>query len=159
MFIFIWIYLNERSEDRRSIEEFQKNEFIIHFGKKTDLLGLVQANFSYDARDLKCLFQYKNIESRLIDRYLRRKPLVDTDKIPLFEYSDVIYDANIFERLEAGNKQVTRNDYYLTLSAAKKAKQHLLQGASRRTCPDQSVWRLRADQWHFRRAKYPEDSH
>lgn len=103
-------YINlkkEKSEDRRSIEEFQEKEFIIKFGKQTDLLGLVQGNFSYDSRELKCLFQYKNIENRLIDRYLRRKPMVNTENMPLFEYSDVIYDANIFERLEGGNKQVT----------------------------------------------------
>lgn len=107
MLSFYTNFKKEKSEDRRSIEEFQEKEFIIKFGKQTDLLGLVQGNFSYDSRELKCLFQYKNIENRLIDRYLRKKPMVNTEKIPLFEYSDVIYDANIFERLEAGNKQVT----------------------------------------------------
>lgn len=38
-------YINlkkENAEDRRSIEEFHEKEFIIKFGKQTDLLGLVQ---------------------------------------------------------------------------------------------------------------------
>ena len=89
------------------MEEFQNNDFIIKFDKNTELLRLIQANFSYDSRILKCLFQYKNIENQIIDRYLRSKSLIDTSTIPVFEYSDEINDEmSLFKRLEESNKQV-----------------------------------------------------
>jgi hypothetical protein len=48
---------------------------------------------------------FKNIENQLIDRYIRRKPLVNTESMPLFEYSDEIHDYEIFKRLEVASKQ------------------------------------------------------
>jgi hypothetical protein len=48
----------------KSVEEFEKEEFIIQFDTQTDLLDLVQSNFTYDSRNLKCLFQYKVIKKQ-----------------------------------------------------------------------------------------------
>lgn len=100
------MFISIRNNDQKLIEDFENKEFIIRFEKETDLLDLVQSNFSYDSRNLKCLFQYKDIENQLVDRYLRRKPLINIEKLPVFEYADEIHDDNIFERLEAENKQM-----------------------------------------------------
>ena len=99
----------EKVYEKKSVEEFIDKNYVIHFNRYTDLLGLVQANFSYDARNLKCLFEYKDIENQLIDRYLREKPLINMKKMPSFEYSDEIYDKNVFKRLDGGNEQVNYN--------------------------------------------------
>lgn len=96
----------EKIYEKISVEEFIDKNYVILFNKHTDLLGLVQANFSYDARNLKCLFEYKDIENQLIDRYLRDKPLINMEKMPNFEYSDEIYDNRIFKRLDESNEQV-----------------------------------------------------
>ncbi len=45
----------------KSVGEFENKEFVIHFNTQTDLVDLVQSNFTYDSRNLKCLFQFKVI--------------------------------------------------------------------------------------------------
>ncbi len=42
-----------------------------------DLTRIVQANFSYDSKNLKCIFKYDNIEGQIIDKYLRTKPNIE----------------------------------------------------------------------------------
>ncbi len=74
------------------------------------MLRLIQANFSYDSINLKCIFQYKNIENQIISKYLRGKSLIEIKTIPLFEYSDELNEISIFKLLEQSNKQV--NEIY-----------------------------------------------
>ena len=94
------INLNSHGFLSQNIELFENKELIIYFDENNDLFRLVQANFTYDLKNLKCIYKYKNIENQLINRYLRSKPKIDLNTIKLFEYSDEINDLNIFKRLE-----------------------------------------------------------
>ena len=80
-------------------ELFDNRDYLVITNKTNDLSRIVQANFSYDSKNLKCVFKYDNIESQIIDKYLRTKPNIDLNTIPKFEYSDEITDFIIFKRL------------------------------------------------------------
>ena len=66
-----------RSDQPKNIELFKNKDLVIVFDKNNDLFRIIQANFTYDSKQLKCVFQYGNIENQIIDRYIRTKPLID----------------------------------------------------------------------------------
>ena len=61
----------------KNIELFKNKDLVIVFDKNNDLFRIIQANFTYNAKLLKCVFQYGNIENQIIDRYVRTKPMID----------------------------------------------------------------------------------
>lgn len=83
-----------------NIELFENENAIIRFDENSDLFRLVQANFTYDLKNLKCVYNYRNIENQLINRYLRSKALIDLNSIKLFEYADEISDLILLRKLE-----------------------------------------------------------
>ena len=66
-----------RNDLPKNIELFKNKDLVIVFDKNNDLFRIIQANFTYDAKMLKCVFQYGNIENQIIDRYVRTKPMID----------------------------------------------------------------------------------
>ena len=83
-----------------SIDMFENADLIVKFDENNDLFRLVQANFMYDSKNLKCIYKFRNIENQLINRYLRAKPKIDIQNMQLFEYSDEINDLSIFKQIE-----------------------------------------------------------
>ncbi len=83
-----------------SVDMFENADLIIKFDENNDLFRLVQANFMYDSKNLKCVYKFRNIENQLINRYLRAKPKIDIQNMKLFEYSDEINDLSIFKQIE-----------------------------------------------------------
>jgi hypothetical protein len=83
----------------KSTDLFDNRDYLIITSKTNDLSRIVQANFSYDSKNLKCIFKYEQIESQIVDKYLRTKPNISLSSIPKFEYSDEITDFIIFKRL------------------------------------------------------------
>ena len=83
----------------QGIESFENLANLIVFDKSSDLMRIIQSNFSYDSKNLKFIFRYENIEHQLIDRFLRNKPKVNLDTIFLFEFSDELKDTSVFNRL------------------------------------------------------------
>lgn len=83
-----------------SIDMFENADLIVKFDENNDLFRLVQANFTYDSKLLKCIYKFRNIENQLINRYLRAKPKIDLQHMQLFEYSDEINDLSIFKQIE-----------------------------------------------------------
>ncbi len=81
-----------------SVDMFENADLIIKFDENNDLFRLVQANFMYDSKNLKCVYKFRNIENQLINRYLRAKPKIDIQNMKLFEYSDEINDLSIFNK-------------------------------------------------------------
>jgi hypothetical protein len=94
-----------KNEQYKNIELFKNKELVIVCDKNNDLFRIVQANFTYDPKQLRCIFRYDNIENQIIDRYVRTKPLINLETLPMFEYSDEINDYSIFERLDFVVKQ------------------------------------------------------
>lgn len=84
---------------QQGIENFENLANLIVFDKSSDLMRIIQSNFSYDSKNLKFIFRYENIEHQLIDRLLRNKPKVNLDTIFLFEFSDELKDTSVFNRL------------------------------------------------------------
>lgn len=84
---------------QQGIENFENLANLIVFDKSSDLMRIIQSNFSYDSKNLKFIFRYENIEHQLIDRFLRNKPKVNLDTIFLFEFSDELKDTSVFNRL------------------------------------------------------------
>lgn len=82
----------------------------ISFDKKSDLLRILQSNFSYNSQELKLVFRYEKIENQILDRYLRSKAQIDLNSIPIFEYSDEITYFTTFKRL---NEQVRQESLSL----------------------------------------------
>ena len=63
--------------ETKNSELFENKDYLIISNKVADLSRIVQANFSYDSKNLKCIFKYDNIESQIIDKYLRTKPNIE----------------------------------------------------------------------------------
>ena len=71
--------------ETKNCELFDNKDYLVVTNKTNDLSRIVQANFSYDSKNLKCIFKYDNIESQIIDKYLRTKPKIDLNvRIILF---------------------------------------------------------------------------
>jgi hypothetical protein len=83
----------------------ENKELSISFNKNTDLSRIILSNFMYDSKNLRFLFKFANIEYQIVDRYLRTKPDIDLNSIPIFEYSDEINDVSIFIKLNEVVKQ------------------------------------------------------
>ena len=66
-----------RTSDIKKFQEFENKEFCVEFDRNKDFLRIIQANFNYDSKNLKYLFNFENIEKQLIDRFLRMKPEID----------------------------------------------------------------------------------
>ena len=63
--------------ETKNAELFENKDYLIITNMANDLSRIVQSNFSYDSKNLKCIFKYDNIESQIIDKYLRTKPNID----------------------------------------------------------------------------------
>ena len=63
--------------ETKNTELFENRDYLIITNMANDLSRIVQANFSYDSKNLKCIFKYDNIESQVIDKYLRTKPNIE----------------------------------------------------------------------------------
>lgn len=98
---------------QQDIENFENQSKLIVFDKYGDLMRILQSNFNYDARNLKFIFYYENIEHQIIDRFLRNKPKINLDTIFLFEFSDELQDSTVFNRLN----QVCRQEPMTSVGA------------------------------------------
>lgn len=88
---------------------FESQSQIISFNKNSDLLRILQSNFSYNSQELKLVFRYEKIENQILDRYLRSKAQIDFNSIPIFEYSDEITYFTTFKRLNEQVRQESLN--------------------------------------------------
>ncbi|CAF0704523.1 unnamed protein product [Brachionus calyciflorus] len=88
------------------INLIEDNEYLIEFDPYDDFLRIIKSNFIFDSKESRYWFQYDSIHDRVVETYIRNKPLIET-KIPLFQYSDEINDNNLFSKLNAVIPQET----------------------------------------------------
>lgn len=93
---------------------FDNESELISFDKHSDLLRILQSNFSFNSLELKFVFPYEKIENSILDKYLRSKAQIDLNSIPIFEYSDEITYFRTFKRL---NEQVVQKSMRLEYQA------------------------------------------
>ncbi len=60
----------------KNAELFENRDYLVTTST-TNLSRIVQSNFSYDSKNLKCIFKYDKIESQIIDKYVRTKPNIN----------------------------------------------------------------------------------
>ena len=96
------------------------NAFLVLVGRQVDeLTRLVRANCSYDAKELRFVFNYEQIESAVVDQYVRARPRCDLATLPLVEFSDELNDAAVFARLQVAIPQVNKDKINITFKTQK----------------------------------------
>ncbi|RMZ93472.1 E3 ubiquitin-ligase RNF213-like [Brachionus plicatilis] len=95
----------------KSAQLFDDQSQLITFDKQSDLLRVLQSNFSYKSTELKFVFRYESIENQIMDKYMRSKAQIDLNSIPIFEYSDEISYFRTFKLL---NEQVVQQSLRLS---------------------------------------------
>ena len=82
---------SELKNDSINISSFGCSDTLVVLDETTDLLRLVRANFKYDSKTFKCIYDFAGIEDQLINENLRGKLKIKYEEKSVnkfFEYSD-----------------------------------------------------------------------
>lgn len=86
-----------------NVLEFKEN--LVDFDPDNDFMRILKSNFIYDQKESQYWFMFDNMTSRVIERYIKNKPLIKTD-LPVFVCSDEIGESNFYKNLDSIIKQV-----------------------------------------------------
>ncbi len=94
---FVYLFFTLRYETL-DIKQFDILDNVITFSEN-DLLRIVQTNFTFESQKSKKIFSYDSISDQLSERYFQSKPVVNIEKMFVFEYADEISDSTVFNKL------------------------------------------------------------